>query len=265
VTNSDVPEKVPDKPISSGLLARLRGRLRAVIPAFASVAAVGAIAGGLVGYWNVWKTVRTDVFQGGQKTLTETAARPDLAPRLSLVVLPFVNLNNDPEQDYFADAITTDLTTDLARMRGVFVIGRDTAFTYKNKPIDLKTLGKDLGIRWAVHGAVRRNGDQIRSTFRLRIFRLLVTFGRIVSMAIVRTSLSCKIRSRRGSPARSTLNSSKPKAAAAKQTDQGSRTLWISTCGAWQSPSSRRRRHKMHRQGPYSTVRCNSTRTMLMR
>jgi TolB-like protein/Flp pilus assembly protein TadD len=136
--------------------------LRAVIPAFASVAAVGAIAGGLVGYWNVWKTVRTDVFQGGQKTLTETAARPDLAPRLSLVVLPFVNLNNDPEQDYFADAITTDLTTDLARMRGVFVIGRDTAFTYKNKPIDLKTLGKDLGIRWAVHGAVRRNGDQVR-------------------------------------------------------------------------------------------------------
>ena len=162
MTDSDVPEKVPDKPISSGLLARLRGRLRAVIPAFASVAAVGAIAGGLVGYWNVWKTVRTDVFQGGQKTLTETAARPDLAPRLSLVVLPFVNLNNDPEQDYFADAITTDLTTDLARMRGVFVIGRDTAFTYKNKPIDLKTLGKDLGIRWAVQGAVQRNGDQVR-------------------------------------------------------------------------------------------------------
>ena len=162
MTNSDVPEKVPDKPISSGLLARLRGRLRAVIPAFASVAAVGAIAGGLVGYWNVWKTVRTDVFQGGQKTLTETAARPDLAPRLSLVVLPFANLNNDPEQDYFADAITTDLTTDLAHMPGAFVIGRGTAFTYKNKPIDLKTLGKDLGIRWAVQGAVRRNGDQVR-------------------------------------------------------------------------------------------------------
>src|SRR5215470_3772388 len=167
VTNSDVPEKAPDKPTSSGSPGHLRGRSRAVIPALASVAAVGAIAGGLVGYWNVWKTVRTDVFQGGQKTQTETAARPDLAPRLSLVVLPFVNLNNDPEQDYFADAITTDLTTDLARMRGVFVIGRGTAFTYKNKQVDLKTLGKELGIRWAVQGAVRRDGDQVRVNISL--------------------------------------------------------------------------------------------------
>ena len=57
VTNSDVPEKVPDKPTSSGSLGRLRGRLQVVIPALASIAAVGAVAGGLVGYWNVWKTV----------------------------------------------------------------------------------------------------------------------------------------------------------------------------------------------------------------
>src|SRR5215468_659803 len=171
VTNSDVPEKVPGKPRSSSFLGRVRARLRAVIPALASVAAVGAIAGGLIGYWNVWKTVSTDVFQGGQKTLRETAVRPDLAPRLSLVVLPFANLNNDPEQDYFADAITTDLTTDLAQMPGAFVIGRETAFTYKHKPIDLKTLGKDLGIRWAVQGAVRRNGDQVRVNVSLTDLR----------------------------------------------------------------------------------------------
>jgi len=81
---------------------------------------------------------------------------------LSLVVLPFANLNNDPEQNYFADGITTDLTTDLAQMPGAFVIGRGTAFTYKNKQVDLKTLGKDLGIRWAVQGAVQRAGDQVR-------------------------------------------------------------------------------------------------------
>jgi len=161
VTDSDLPEKVPGKPTSS-LLGGFRARLRAVIPALASVAAMGAIAGGLIGYWNVWKTVSTELFQGGQKTQRETAARPGLAPRLSLVVLPFANLNNDPEQDYFVDAITTDLTTDLAQMPGAFVIGRETAFTYKNKPIDLKTLGKDLGIRWAVQGAVRRNEDQVR-------------------------------------------------------------------------------------------------------
>src|SRR5439155_25760154 len=88
-------------------------------------------AGGLVGYWNVWKTLRTDVFPDKQQTQREATARPDIAPRLSLVVLPFANLNNDPEQDYFADSITTDLTTDLGQMPGAFVIGRGTAFAYK--------------------------------------------------------------------------------------------------------------------------------------
>ena len=108
-----------------------------------------------------------DALQGGQKTQREAAAQPDIAPRLSLVVLPFANLNNDPEQDYFADGITTDLTTDLAQMPGAFVIGRGTAFTYKNKPVDLKTLGKDLGIRWAVQGAVQRAGDRVRMNVSL--------------------------------------------------------------------------------------------------
>src|SRR4029079_10623840 len=69
--------------------------------------------------------------------------------------------------DYFADGITTDLTTDLAQMPGAFVIGRGTAFTYKNKPVDLKTLGKELGIRWAVQGAVQRAGDRVRMNVSL--------------------------------------------------------------------------------------------------
>jgi len=183
VTNSEVSNDLPDKPTSDNeqpdkatcdkeqpgkppssrnLKSRLRARLQLIGGALASIAAVGAIAGGLVGYWNVWKTLRTDVFPESQKTQREATARPDIVPRLSLVVLPFANLNNDPEQDYFADAIATDLTTDLAQMPGAFVIGRGTAFTYKNKQVDLKTLGKELGIRWAVQGAVRRNGDHVR-------------------------------------------------------------------------------------------------------
>jgi adenylate cyclase len=160
--DSQLPEQAPDKPASVGVLGRIRARLRPVGGALASFAAVGAVAGGLVGYWNFWKTVRTDVLQEGQRTQREATARPDVAPRLSLVVLPFANLNDDPVQDYFADAITTDLTTDIAQMPGAFVIGRGTAFTYKNKQVDLKTLGKDLGIRWAVQGAVRRAGDRVR-------------------------------------------------------------------------------------------------------
>jgi len=183
VTNSEVSNELPDKPASDNdsldkpasdseppdnpapslnFRSRLRARLQLIGGALASIAAIGAIAGGLVGYWSVWKTLRTDVFPEKQQTQREATARPDIAPRLSLVVLPFANLNNDPEQDYFADGITADLTTDLAQMPGAFVIGRGTAFTYKNKQIDFRTLGKDLGIRWAIQGAVRRNGDQIR-------------------------------------------------------------------------------------------------------
>ena len=141
---------------------RLRHRLRNIGAAVASVAAVGAVGGGLLGYWNVWKTVKTEIFHEGQSLQKDAASRPDVIPRLSLVVLPFANLNNDPEQDYFADGIATDLTTDLGKMPGAFVIGRGTAFTYKNKQVDLKMLGKELGIRWAVQGAVQRSGDHVR-------------------------------------------------------------------------------------------------------
>ena len=130
-------------------------------------------------------TIRTDVVREAQKTQGEATARPEIAPRLSLVVLPFVNLNNDPTQDYFADAITTDLTTDLVRTPAIFVVGRETAFTYKNKSIDLKQFGTDLGIRWAVQGAVRRNGDQVRVNIWLTVFRLPATSGQIGSTATV--------------------------------------------------------------------------------
>lgn len=158
-------EKQREKPPSDrNLKIRLQARLQLIGGALASIAAVGAIAGGLVGYWTVWKTLRTDVFPESQKTQKQATVRPDVAPRLSLVVLPFANLNNDAEQDYFADGITTDLTTDLAQMPETFVIGRGTAFTYK---VDLKTLGKNLGIRWAVQGAVQRAGDRVRMNVSL--------------------------------------------------------------------------------------------------
>src|SRR5260370_5600318 len=89
------------------------------------------------------------------------------APRLSIVVLPFVNLSNDPEQEYFADGVTDDLTTDLSRISGSFVIARNTAFTYKGKPVDVKQLGRDLGVRYAIEGSVRRAGDQVHVNVQL--------------------------------------------------------------------------------------------------
>ena len=158
----DSSEEAVGKQRFDGWLDYLRSRLKLVGGALASVAAIGVIAGSLTGYWNVWKTVRTDVVQEAQKVQGQPTVRSEIAPRLSLVVLPFANLNNDPEHDYFVDAITTNLTTDLSRAPATFVIGREVAFTYKNKSIDLKQFGTDLGIRWAVQGAVRRNGDQVR-------------------------------------------------------------------------------------------------------
>jgi adenylate cyclase len=83
------------------------------------------------------------------------------APHLSIVVLPFENLSGDKEQDYFADAITDDLTTDLSHLQEAFVIARGTAFTYKGKPIDAKQIGKDLGVRYVLEGSVRRAGETI--------------------------------------------------------------------------------------------------------
>jgi TolB-like protein len=141
---------------------RLRHRLRYVGAGIASIAAIGAVIGGLMGYWHAWKMVKTEIFHEGQSVQTYAASRPDVVPRLSMIVLPFANLNNDPEQDYLADGITTDLTTDLGQIPGALVIGRGTAFTYKNKQADFKTLGNELGIRWVVQGAVQRGDGHIR-------------------------------------------------------------------------------------------------------
>jgi TolB-like protein len=90
-----------------------------------------------------------------------------VAPRLSIVVLPFTNLSNDPEQEYFADGITEDLTTDLSRIGGSFVIARSTAFTYKGKPVDAKQIGRELGVRYLLEGSVRRLGQQVRVNAQL--------------------------------------------------------------------------------------------------
>jgi len=98
---------------------------------------------------------------------TPSISQPAVAPRLSIVVLPFTNLSNDPEQQYFADGITEDLTTDLSRLENMLVISRNTAFTYRNKPIDTKQIGRELGVRYVLEGSVRRSGNQLRVSAQL--------------------------------------------------------------------------------------------------
>lgn len=84
-----------------------------------------------------------------------------------MVVLPFANLSNDPEQEYFADGITEDLTTDLSHIQGSVVIARNTAFTYKGKSVDAKQIGRELGVRYVLEGSVQRSGNQVRINTQL--------------------------------------------------------------------------------------------------
>ena len=92
---------------------------------------------------------------------------PLSAPQLSIVVLPFANLSKDPKEEYFADAITDDITTDLSRISGLLVIARNTAFTFKEKPTDIKQIGRDLDVRYVLQGTVRRMGEHVRLNVQL--------------------------------------------------------------------------------------------------
>jgi TolB-like protein len=87
--------------------------------------------------------------------------------RLSIVVLPFANLGGDPEQEYFVDGVTESLTTDLSRISGAFVIARNTAFTFKGKAIDVKNLGRELGVRYVLEGSLQRGGNRLRVNVQL--------------------------------------------------------------------------------------------------
>jgi len=97
----------------------------------------------------------------------QIAPLPSSAPRLSIVVLPFTNLGGDPEQEYFVDGVTESLTTDLSRISGAFVIARNTAFTFKGKPVDVKKLGRELNVRYVLEGSVQRGGNRLRVNVQL--------------------------------------------------------------------------------------------------
>jgi TolB-like protein/cytochrome c-type biogenesis protein CcmH/NrfG len=105
------------------------------------------------------------------KALTETADAPPSeflsVPRLSIVVLPFANLGGDLEQEYFADGVTESLITDLSRISGSFVIARNTAFTYKGRVVDVKEIGRRLGVRYVLEGSVQRGDSRIRINVQL--------------------------------------------------------------------------------------------------
>jgi TolB-like protein len=100
----------------------------------------------------------------------EPAASPlnkEEPPRLSVVVLPFANIGGDPEQEHFVDGVTESLTTDLSRIRGAYVVASTTAFTYKGKPLDVKTIVRALIVRYILEGSVQRGGNRMRVNVQL--------------------------------------------------------------------------------------------------
>jgi TolB-like protein/class 3 adenylate cyclase len=146
--------------ISSSAYDQVRGRIEA---AFADL--------GEQSLKNIARPVRAYAVKTGSAGLAlpprASATEKSGPPRLSIVVLPFANLGGDPEQDYFVDGVTESLTTDLSRISGSFVIGRNTAFTYKGKHIDLRQIGRDLNVRYALEGSVQRSGNRLRVNVQL--------------------------------------------------------------------------------------------------
>jgi len=116
---------------------------------------------------------------GGALTLWELYVRPDIAPASiekmayplpdepSIAVLPFDNMSKDPEQDYFCDGITEDIITALAKVPGLFVIARNSTFTYKGKPVKIQQVAEDLGVRYVLEGSIRKSEDKVRVTAQL--------------------------------------------------------------------------------------------------
>jgi adenylate cyclase len=125
-----------------------------LIPLLAAIVGLVGIAGGAWYFFNA-KPIALNAPTGGS------------AAHLSIVVLPFANLSGDASQDYFADGITENLTTDLSRTRDSFVIARNTAFSFKGKNVDAKAISKELGVRYVLEGSVQRDQNQVRVNAQL--------------------------------------------------------------------------------------------------
>jgi TolB-like protein/class 3 adenylate cyclase len=120
---------------------------------------------------NIARPVRVYAVQIGPagRTLAPTTSSPEkpAPPRLSIVVLPFANIGGEASQEYFVDGLIESLTTDLSRMSSMLVIGRNTAFTYKGKAVDLRQIGRELNVRYVLEGSVQRGGDRMRVNVQL--------------------------------------------------------------------------------------------------
>src|SRR5436309_10119232 len=121
---------------------------------------------------NIARPIRVFDVRIADAPATLTSALPErttlaLPDKPSIAVLPFQNMSGDPEQEYFADGMVEDIITALSRIRWLFVIARNSSFTYKDRPIDVKQVGHELGVRYVLEGSVRRAGNRVRISAQL--------------------------------------------------------------------------------------------------
>jgi adenylate cyclase len=147
--------EVPTKEI-----AEKRTRLRGWQWAVLSIIVIGVIAAGLWGFY-----LRPSP-PPPEPTL-EKAPALELSDKPSIAVLPFSNLSADREQEYFSDGVTNDIITDISKFRELMVIASNTVFTYKDKPVDIKEVGQELGVRYVLEGSVQKGGDKVRINTQL--------------------------------------------------------------------------------------------------
>jgi TolB-like protein len=119
-----------------------------------------------------------------------------LPDRPSIAVLPFNNMSSDPEQEYFADGMVEDIISGLARINWLFVIARNSSFIYKGRAVDVRHVGRELGVRYVLQGGVRKAGDRVRISTQLIDAETGPVFGSSASTAPCRTSSRCRTRSR---------------------------------------------------------------------
>ncbi len=130
--------------------------------ALAVVIVLLLLAGGLA----IWKYYTGTVSPPIEVASVEKMALP-LPDKPSIAVLPFVNMSDDPKQEYFSDGITEDIITDLSKISGLFVIARNSTFTYKGKPVKVQQVAEDLGVRYVLEGSVRKAGEKVRINAQL--------------------------------------------------------------------------------------------------
>ncbi len=151
--------RVLTDPADSGKLIGAAGADRSIMPkTMLAVAVVVFLLGATYFYL---AHMPSKEFATIKQTTQEAASKPAIA------VLPFANMSDDPQQEYFSDGMTDDLITDLSKVSGLMVISRNSTFTYKGKPVQIKNVAQDLGVKYVLEGSVRKVGDQIRINAQL--------------------------------------------------------------------------------------------------